>query len=148
MSATQGSLHVLHTLAGHALAEAGPLLADALRAHAQSEQVARQCGEVLQRAQLELARLARSPSLNAATYDTVRSLLHAARVRDADARQHLAQAAHALDEARAELGRRRQREADLARAWENECEALRRARQQRDDAALDDLWLQSKGARA
>jgi chromosome segregation ATPase len=148
VSATADSLRVLHLLAGHALTEAGPVLAQALRAHAQAEQVAGRCDGVLQRARAELARLARSPAINLAACDTVRRLLDAAQRRDADARQQLAQAERALDEARAELGRRRQREADLARARDRECEALRRAQQQRDDAALDDLWLQSRGLRA
>ena len=139
MSTTRSGLHVLHMLADHALAEAGPVLAQALRAHAQAGQAARECEEVLQQARSELARLARAPAINPVACDRVRELVHAAHLRDADARRQLAQAERSLDDARAELGRRRQREADLARARTQECEALRRAQQQRDEAALDDL---------
>lgn len=147
MTRAEGRLHVLHILAGHALAEASLVLAQALRAHSQAEQQARQTAEDCQRAQHELVRLARAPAISPTTYDAVRGLLQSARSRDREARQQLMHAVRALDESRIDLSQCRQREAELACALKNEHEALRRAQQQRDDAILDDLWLQSMGAR-
>lgn len=141
---TEHSLRLLHLLAEHALNDAQSEVAQCRQAHDTAESHAHRAAIQHQQAQDDWAVVTQATSFQPSTYDALRRFSQFSHAKLQVAQSQLNERQQALDLARQEMGRCRQRESDMARTLNDAQAAQRRARQIQDDLALDDLWLQSK----
>ena len=134
---------VLRSRAEHDLGECARRFTEAGRVHGEQVAFQQRCQAAIAASRAEMARIESAGVINVVTYDLGRRLHHADRVRGAEAQVLVADAAEALERQRVELARLRQLESGLRRAIERRGRDDERARGVREEALVDDLWLQA-----